>query len=165
VGDVAAGATVSLYNMVHGTHPIAPLVLALIDKHAPAKFGRLRDAWVERTEAGSIRLAVYTRNGGGNRECWDGGTIGCECAGCCIEKLLPVHPLYLSDADDDFDCTYATIYFKVPPNAEAILRDLGAPDDFDFTLASFAVEPVDSSKRWNDAIAAMSKAADTKAST
>ena len=29
---------------------------------------------------------------------------------------MSTHPWYSHDADDDYDCTYANIYFKVPEN-------------------------------------------------
>jgi hypothetical protein len=74
---------------------------------------------VEEGEDHKPEIHVYTRNGGGNRQHWsfsyenDAGEA-CECPGCIIEHRLPKHPNYLSDHDDDFDCTYATIHFSVP---------------------------------------------------
>ena len=77
-------------------------------------FGRYRGARI--TENGE--LAVQTRNGGGNRECWSGSFSSyaspCDCPGCIISIRLPQHPCYLRDEDDELDNTYATIYFRDP---------------------------------------------------
>ncbi len=105
---------------------------------------RFRDAWVEKGEDGPV-IAVYTRQGGGNRECYcEGGEAGPahvpeSCYAACNEALA-AHPLYLRDADDDFDGTYATFYFR-------------APEEWREVLAEAAVEPVDTDERWQEAIA------------
>jgi hypothetical protein len=86
--------------------------------------GRFRDAYIA-----DGKIAIYTRNGGGNRECWethgDGDDPGCSCPGCIIEEVLPQHPHYLYDEDDDFDSTYATIYFSFPTEYAEALSLLG----------------------------------------
>ncbi len=91
--------------------------------------GRYRDSWVERGEDGEPVIAVYTRNGGGNRECWcDGGHPDGPCTALIATEVLPAHPLYLRDADDAYDCTYATFYFKVPDEyREALAEVAGDP--------------------------------------
>ncbi|MFJ9633701.1 hypothetical protein ACIRU8_39015 [Streptomyces sp. NPDC101175] len=93
--------------------------------------GRFRDAWVEKGDSGEPVIVIYTRNGGGNREEYED-----------VIADLQAHPLYLRDADDDFDATYATFYFSAP----AELRD---------QLQEIAQEPVDTSERWHAAIAAL----------
>lgn len=103
---------------------------------------RFRDAWVEKGDDGPV-IAVYTRQGGGNRECFcnEGGDrahVPEQCYAACNEALA-AHPLYLRDADDSFDATYATFYFR-------------PPDEFRDALAEAAVEPVDMSERWQAAI-------------
>ncbi|MFJ4785061.1 hypothetical protein [Streptomyces sp. NPDC088794] len=101
--------------------------------------GRFRDAWVEKGDGGLPVIAIYTRNGGGNRESYEDVIAG-----------LQSHPLYLRDADDDFDSTYATFYFSTPA-------------EFVDTLQPLAQEPVDTSERWQAAIAALSgKAGEAK---
>jgi hypothetical protein len=62
-----------------------------------------------------------------------------SCYAACNEALA-AHPLYLRDADDDFDATYATFYFR-------------APEQFRELLAGAAVDPVNMSEVWQDAIA------------
>jgi len=149
----------SLYNMVHGTNRDAPLVLALLDRE-PGDFGRFRDAWVERSAEGGIRLVVYTRSGGGNRTHSDEDAEPgprCGCSGCTMTHVVPTHPLYLEDRDDDRDPSYATIYFRVPDDAEATLEALGAPEGF--VLASLAIDPPDMRARWAAALAALGRPA------
>jgi hypothetical protein len=104
---------------------------------------RFRDIWVEKGEDGPV-IAIYTRQGGGNRECNCGeqGNVAQhapeQCYAACNEALA-AHPLYLRDADDTLDSTYATFYFRPP----AELR---------YALASAAVDPVNMSERWQAAI-------------
>lgn len=119
-----------LYNLVFGQNPTSDYLLGLLGL-SKSTVGRFRDCWV--TEKGNI--AVYTRNGGGNRGCWNAfaGREGDECKqgcpGCTINFILPKHPLYLYDEDDDFDRTYATIYFKAPAGAEEVLKALAENRD------------------------------------
>lgn len=109
-----------MYGMIFGTNPMSDILLAALDL-TRADVGRFRDAWV--TENGEI--AVYTRNGGGNRECWSEQCCG-DCTGCTMSNKIPQHPAYLRDQDDDFDCTYATIFYSMPeklkPFAEALAQ-------------------------------------------
>lgn len=105
--------------------------------------GRFRDAWVEKGDDGEPVIVIYTRNGGGNRECYchDHPEVG------CLEKViedLQAHPLYLSDEDDDFDGTYATFRFRCPDDAE--VRDL---------LAGAADGRRDMDAEWQKAIASI----------
>lgn len=136
----------SLYNMLFGQRQHSGVVMAVLGN---PDVGRFRDAWVERDGNGTVRLAVHTRNGGGNREHWQSyNTIegdSCSCPGCVIQYQLPKHPLYISDADDDFDCTYATIYFRVP---DEFIADFEAIADD---------KPFDPGERWQALFDAMGK--------
>jgi hypothetical protein len=183
-----------LYNMIFGTNPASRLILATLDLQTK-DVGRFRDCFISQGE-----IAVYTRNGGGNRECWhaqtpkngspeckhhtieeerdiyEETTVGqvqimtgkivgrktetlyvceapntelCACPGCIIQHRLPKHPLYLRDEDDDFDSTYATIYFRFPEEFAEDLKKLDSGVKF---------EP---SKRWLDKFEAMGIKADT----
>jgi hypothetical protein len=194
----------SLYELAFsdpGRPDRARVLLAVLGN---PEMGRFRDAWLEKTNDGPLEVAVYTRNGGGNRECWhdsdptwgepgckhetfhreksvwlnDGegepqpewrvgrqwprrteyltgefeeevsykclapDSIECDCVGCIAQYRLPTHPLYIRDKDDNFDCTYATFYFKVP-------------DEFVEALEPLAGTHIDTSKRWADTIAAI----------
>jgi hypothetical protein len=108
----------SLYNLIHGTNPLAGTLLAMLDL-TPGDVGRFRDCFLAE-ENGTLEIHVYTRNGGGNRECWADGDEyksaagDCRCTGCVQRNVLPKHPLFVRDFDDDFDCTYATNVFRIP---------------------------------------------------
>lgn len=95
----------SLYNMLHGFNRDARVVLAMLGLDQ-ADIGRFRDAWIE---PGGLTAVVMTRTGGGNRD-------GYRDANAALQS----HPLYGSDADDDFDSTFAYFRFAVPTP----LRDL-----------------------------------------
>jgi hypothetical protein len=106
--------------------------------------GRFRDTWVEKSENGPV-IAVYTRTGGPKRQCFcaeiGGQHVPQSCYAACNEALA-AHPLYLRDADDTLDATYATFYFR-------------PPDELRYALASAAVDPVNMSERWQAAIDAV----------
>ena len=88
----------TMYNMLHGIHPTAGVVMSILEL-TPEECGRFRDAFI--TAEGEF--AIYTRNGGGNREEYQG-----------VIDTLAEHPNYLRDEDDEFDSTYCTIFFRVP---------------------------------------------------
>lgn len=61
---------------------------------------------------GEYVVSVHTRQGGGNRECYCDDYESHE--DYCLSENndgMTNHPNYLSDADDDYDSTYATFYF------------------------------------------------------
>lgn len=156
----------SLYNIVFGQNPLSDFLLGLLNMTRD-DVGRFRDVFVEKDQ-----IAVYTRNGGGNRQCvhdedfcvtgYPGDRLECDdkfcrkhneigedckdpgCYACIIEHRLPKHPLYIKDRDDDFDCTYATIYFKFPEEHKDLL----------LKLVSGKFEP---DKRWAEALDALKK--------
>lgn len=119
-----------LYNMiVPGGFERAGLLLPIvgINPHSGPMF-RLRDAWVETSPLTGLSVHVFTRVGGGNRGDY-----------AEIIELLRNTPGYLRDADDSFDSTYASFWFRVPDRHIA-------------ELAEFAVAPVDTGQRWKDMI-------------
>lgn len=108
---------------------------------------RLRDMWIEKQPDGPPVLAVYTRNGGGNRECY------CEGAGTCIGchgEAATEHPAYLRDTDDEFDVTYRTYWFGFSPNLPTHLKE---------ALTEAAEDPRDMSAMWHRAIDAITEEA------
>lgn len=166
----------SLYNLLFGTNPQADVLLAALGL-SRGDVGRFRDTFID----GQRQLiAVYTRNGGGNRDCWcdgsehkdidgkpfvwashdspvkvrvelgdpdveehDGFRISkpsgrtkieeqpvcqkpdsaeCGCVGCFMTYRVHELPHYSHDRDDDFDSTYATIFFRFPPEFADGLR-------------------------------------------
>lgn len=108
----------SLYNMLFGSNPAGPVILATLGL-APDDVGRYRDCYVERVSEGEYRIVVHTRNGGGNREDYED-----------VFEALSDHPLYLGNEDDDFDCTYADIYFALPDEFATELRALADEQEF-----------------------------------
>lgn len=85
----------SLYNLLFGKNPNTDIILAIL-KLKENDVQRYRDCGFS-----DDGIYIYTRTGGGNRDDYEN------------EKLVN-SPYYLSDEDDEFDCTYATYYFKIP---------------------------------------------------
>lgn len=106
--------------------------------------GRFRDAWVEKGDDGEPVIAIYTRNGGGNRECYCSQEDHAESGPCTalVGQKFAEHPLHIRNADDEFDSTYATYYFR-------------APDEYRDQFAEIAQDPVDMSARWKTLIDAI----------
>ena len=120
----------SMYNMVFGTNKAGAAILATLGL-TPGAFGRYRDAGVA-----DGKIFVYTRCGGGNREGYQE-----------VFDEMAEHPCFEYDDDDDFDCTYCTFYFRFP-------------DEFAEDLAKLdSGEPFEPSKRWHEAIDAITAAA------
>jgi len=137
----------SLYNMLFGQNPLAPLLMAALGN---PDVGRYRDAYLD-----GDRIVVHTRNGGGNRDCYcDDPFFKSEeteprerghkpgCLALTNEKLSE-HPLYVSDADDDFDCTYADFVFRFPPEHADALAE----------LSRMQGEPNRPAERWQELLA------------
>ena len=87
----------SFYNMMNGYNPACVFILPMLGRHQD-DYPRFRDCFV--TDDGNI--AVFTRVGGGNRNCGYG------------EEELYEDEYFLTTYDDDFDSTYATYEFRVP---------------------------------------------------
>ncbi len=87
----------SLYNMINGVNPATFFILPMLGEKHPETYPRFRDCFIENDE-----IHVYTRVGGGNRNCKFG------------EEELQGHPNYIRDFDDEFDSTFATYVFSVP---------------------------------------------------
>lgn len=139
-----------MYNAVHGFHHDAGVLLKMLDigqDNSKWKVGRFRDAWLN---VGGTEICIFTRNGGNNRKCWEAmpgfeetevtnrandnaNSEKCDCSGCTITHHLPKHPNYLRDEDDEFDSTYAYIYFSVPECYKS-LAALMAPKEPEPTL-------------------------------
>lgn len=127
--DGVAEMTSSAYNFCFpgGQHRGAMFLPLLGFKHFN-EIGRFRDAWPERRPDGTVVIHMYTRLGGLNR-------------GLFAEIIndLRDHPLYIEDADDAFDTTYASFWFYAPPTEEEKLRKI-------------AVEPIDTGARWRERV-------------
>lgn len=134
--DLPAGAQVfragdaqgrgGLYNMViPGGFERGAVLLPLLGFTAFEQVGRFRDAWVEPGEDGALLIHLYTRNGAGNRADY-----------AAVIAALRAHPGYVRDADDGHDPTYASFWFRVPPEHTTMLAPI-AED-----------QPVDTAARW-----------------
>lgn len=98
----------SLYNLMFGKNAWSDVILAVLD---------LRETDIERFRDSSVdfdnrQIVIMTRTGGGNREEY-------------ANEKLTSHPCYLYDEDDDFDCTYAYYYFKLPDDLADDIIKLG----------------------------------------
>jgi hypothetical protein len=123
------------------------LLIALLDE-ALINLGRFRDAWVEPGRNGKPVIVIYTRNGGGHRECDDDAPqFGCS---ACAMRAIVHHPQYLRDEDDGFDNTYARIWFRLPNWMDEAAREM---------LAEQMMLPVavDTDERWQRGIEAVGK--------
>lgn len=105
----------SMYSLVFGKSEWPTEIMRMFGL-TPEMIGRYRDHWIERdpTMENALILAVYTRNGGGNREDY-------------AEQIGQMQALatYVSDEDDTFDSTYATFRFRMSRQAmESWLTDL-----------------------------------------
>lgn len=126
----------SLYNALFGTRREAPVVLAAL-AISEANVPRFRDAYYD-TKAD--RLVIYTRTGGGNRDFYEDeatcranhpeyfGGKDDDPSGPWNADLRAL-PGFISDEDNDFDCTYASFFFHVPeafaPLLKGIVTELG----------------------------------------
>lgn len=123
-----------MYNAIFGDGERGYPLLGALGFSKLEDVGRYRDAWIEKDGQGGYRIAVYTRNGGNNREDYMPDFSG--------------NPYFLFDQDDEFDNTYATIYFSVPPE---LLKMVEAA----IAQGAEIPEPVDMDQEWQTAIKAL----------
>lgn len=128
------GEIMSMYNMLFGMNPYTPTLKWILKLDLPNGYssGRFRDIYLNKD---GTKITLYTRNGGGNRGCWD--SDGCDAdknihgSQCMISiiKRLQEHPNYLKDYDDGFDSTYAYFEFSVPENYLELTKALATGED------------------------------------
>lgn len=87
----------SMYNMINGFNPACVFIMPLLGRKQE-EWPRFRDCFLTDDD----NIAIYTRVGGGNRNCGYG------------EELLYEDPNFVKTYDDEFDSTYATYEFRVP---------------------------------------------------
>ena len=121
----------SMYEMIFANGENGLPLLGSLGFKSTEDIGRYRSAWLEIDDEGEPRIAVYTRNGGNNRETY--------------MPDFSNNPHYLFDRDDDFDNTYATVYFKLPENLRKTLEEI---PDWKDTIQ----KKVDMSENWLKAI-------------
>lgn len=88
----------SLYNAIMGFNPACIYVLPMLGRKQD-EYPRFRDCFITDD---SKRILIYTRVGGGNRNCGYGE-----------EELYKV-PNFYNTYDDDFDSTFGNYEFTVP---------------------------------------------------
>jgi hypothetical protein len=127
-----------MYNMlVPGAFLRAAVLLPIIGINPQAaSLFRFRDVWLENHD-GQVLFRIYTRMGGGNR-------------GDYAEAIAKLrgNPLFMKDEDCKFDSTYASFWFRLPPNA---------PDEVIDMLREGVPPPVDTVKMWEAIIARIGK--------
>lgn len=143
----------SLYNLLHGVNPFSPLLLSFVGVEMN-EVPRFRDVRLEERQPGELMVVLHTRTGGGNRECYCEGPEGEHEDGCyaVMNRALAQKPSYLNDRDDDFDCTYADFFFRVPADLQATVQEIAAMGGkgeeprvaWDRVLAKLRTLPVDS---------------------
>jgi hypothetical protein len=88
----------SMYNALFGVNPLSGVLLGMLGGK-PSDVGRFRDTYVTEQDGQPV-IAVYTRNGGGNRDHYDDESESgpeCSCTGCTMK-----HPwLVISGTSDD----------------------------------------------------------------
>lgn len=128
------------YNMIFpgGFERGAILLGPLMGARSFQQFGRYRDCWIEHDGDGGVVLHVYTRVGGGNRKDY-----------AAEIEWMRSRPNFITDADDTFDSTYASFWFRIDVSDQ----DFG-PQLMD-KLREIAVEPVDTAIKWQKAIEAI----------
>jgi hypothetical protein len=100
---------VSLYNLVNGVRPAAFTILPMLGKHAE-EYPRFRDCFTKDEARPELdnHIHVHTRVGGNNRDDYEDEIAA-----------MRSHPEFVTDFDDDFDCTFATYVFRVPAKWQA----------------------------------------------
>ena len=93
----------SLYNMIHGYNPACIIFLPMLGRQYH-EYPRFRDCFLSDDEK---HILVYTRVGGGNRECGYG------------EEELYKDPHFVRTWDYEEDQTYGYYEFSVPDRWKA----------------------------------------------
>ena len=103
----------SMYNMLFGQNPASALLLSMLHI-TQDDVGRFRDCYLQRDPVTQkLRIVVYTRNGGGNREYY-----------AEVTEALRAHPEYSWDEEDEGDDTYTSYFFKVPESVKSVVDEL-----------------------------------------
>lgn len=105
----------SLYNLLFGVNPTAPLLLAILGTDE-VQVPRFRDCFLK-----GDRIVIHTRTGGGNRAEY-------------VEQNARLRELsgFMEDHDDAYDSTYAHFVYAIPEKFTMtckILKEYGAERD------------------------------------
>jgi hypothetical protein len=107
-----------MYNLLFGENSHSEFLLKILGFNQ-SDIPRYRDCFLQ-----DNAIVIYTRTGGGNRDFYENEET---CRSCYPEDFeeenppsgpwnddLRKNPNFISDCDEDFDCTYANFYFKFP---------------------------------------------------
>lgn len=106
----------SLYNMLFGEYPAASILLGILGL-TREQVPRYRNCFVHEGH-----IVVHTRTGGGNREYYEEKNPDNKDGPW--NSTLQENEFYVTDSDDDFDCTYANFLFRFPDKYKADLEAL-----------------------------------------
>ena len=150
----------SMYSMLFGESKASDVLLAALGMERD-DFYRYRDCYLTEDR----KIAVYTRGGGNNRRCYCGPDENDYLAtakpedifewhgerhvkGCArpTQAAVQRHPAFLYMEDDDFDNTYATLYFRIPEDAdraaiEALLPEMNRDQRWQIALDALRGKP------------------------
>ena len=146
----------SLYNALFGENPMSDFLLKIVNINKE-DVPRYRDCFLN--EEGNI--VVYTRTGGGNRECFaENG----DCSSCyhTANDELSENKYFVTDYDDDYDSTYAYFVFKPSKDYELILKTLTSKEPLKEVGEKFKdlVSALQSGEQTTDTIKALTIAKD-----
>ena len=109
----------SLYNLMFGCNSQAAWALSPFLPRSAFDFPRFRDVFTDAEdlpesckEDADRLILVYTRMGGGNRNCWESDARDCECPACEADRLEEDERC-IERYDDEFDSTFCTFVFRV----------------------------------------------------
>jgi len=96
--------------MLFGVNQATPILLKIIGVEFQ-EIPRFRDCYID-----GDKIVIYTRTGGGNRECYadkdENGNIDHSECYHTLNDALAEKPNYIIDYNDDYDSTYAYFEFK-----------------------------------------------------
>jgi hypothetical protein len=96
-----------MYNVLFGVNKFNRILLKILGL-TREDCGRFRDCYLQ-----DNKIIIYTRNGGGNRKDFQD-----------VFNKLSKHKNYITNYDDDFDCTYAYIEFSIPEEYGEDLKNI-----------------------------------------
>jgi hypothetical protein len=126
----------SLYNLMNGMNAELAILMSPFLPRPADQFPRFRNCFIQADDYhGEAKgdIFVYTRMGGGNRECWinEPPHEAKDCNACDANEL---EALAVARYDDEFDSTYSTFVFKVSDEDRAdydalVTGNMGALSD------------------------------------
>lgn len=107
--------------MLFGINDLTPFLLSVLGIKQE-DIPRFRDCFLNEGY-----IVIHTRTGGGNREYYDYPNDDNQEGPW--NSTLRDNEYYISDNDDEFDCTYANFYFRFPNEYRSDLEALEAGNE------------------------------------